>query len=80
MHWLRTTFRNYCLKYGVVLSDNDFVFIEKILRHLPENVHKSIMRGYLEEWLEWMPDDEKVSSARNLARLKANKWLKSRLD
>lgn len=70
------SFRKYAEKEGINLLREDLLFIDKVLGNFEREQYKSILRGYLDEWLYGL-EEIKISRAtgQGLARRRANQWL-----
>lgn len=79
MHWLHTTFKDYCKSQGMDVLKDDFKFIVKVLNQMPLELHKSIMRDYCKEWCLGMEKGLAPEIKQNLGRKKANLWLLSKV-
>ena len=77
MHWIRSTFLDYCATKGINLLKEDIRFIEKLVRMFPADRHKSIMKRYCDEWELGLAECENASQRENFARRKANLYLNS---
>ncbi len=80
MHWLYTTFKTHCERQGLTLMKEDIKFIERALKEIPSNIHKSIMNDYCKEWCKGIADEPNASKKQNFGRNKANLFLLSKLD
>lgn len=80
MYWLRTNYKAWAEKQGIELMKEDLLFIEKILRKLPENIHKRLMRDYSQKWLEGIGEAKNAHQEQNLGRFRANSWLSRQLE
>lgn len=76
MYWITTTFKPFCQRNGISLLKDDIDFVADILGQIPKDRHKSILRGYAEEWRKGMGSSENALQKQNLGRLKANSWLR----
>lgn len=76
MTFLYAILRPYCERKGMRLLNDDFKFIERCLSYIPENAHRAIMRDYVKLYLSELQKGANAPSAQNLARRKANTWLR----
>ena len=80
MHWLYTTFKDYCQKKGIHLLRGDLKYIEKELVKIPKELQRSVMSDYTRKWVETMDKENNSLLKQNLARRKANLWLLTRQE
>ena len=76
MYWLRTSYLKWAKNQGMELLRDDLRFIEKTLNKIPQNLHKTIMRDFVNEWCDGMGRDAMSLLKQNLGRRKANIWLR----
>jgi len=74
-HWLFTSFIDFAKSQNVNLLDEDLLHISTYLFNMPQNLRKSAMRRYIDEWLLGMQEHSKTPSSQNSGRRKANLWL-----
>lgn len=76
MHWLYTAFKDYCNQKGILLLRDDLKFIERMIKEIPADLHKTIMRDFVDEWCDGMGRDAMSLLKQNLGRRQANIWLR----
>lgn len=69
-------FYTRCQQEGMKLLKDDKRFLENGLRNMPANRRISILRRYREIWLAEL-GEEKDASKQNVARFKANSYLRA---
>jgi hypothetical protein len=70
---------DYCKTKGIEILPDDMRFIEQMLKDIPDDLHKSIMRDFIEEWCDGMGRDAMSLLKQNLGRRKANIWLRAKV-
>lgn len=75
MHFLQTTFKDYCKTKNIQILRDDLKFIGKKIASMPQNEQRSVMRDYTDKWLSIIQNEEKSSQNQNLARFTCNMWL-----
>lgn len=71
------TFIEYCESKNIHLLRDDIRFIRFVLKKLPADRHKSIMRRYCDEWCKGMDECENAIQKENQGRNRANKYINS---
>lgn len=70
--WFHLDFKPYVTKKGHKLLRDDYAFIERTIKNMPENKQRDLMRGYVDEWNRGVAGK---AQNQNLGRFLANSWL-----
>lgn len=76
MRWLNKEFKDYVNRKGLQVLRDDYRFIEKCIRNMPQNEQRLVMRRYCSIWNRVMAETQKVVLKQNYGRFKANCYLR----
>lgn len=76
MSYLLASFTTHCKDNGIDLLKEDIQFIKNRLSSMTYDEQKKALKGYLKEWHECIEEVDKNHRASNLARYRANCYLR----
>jgi hypothetical protein len=79
-NWYYKDFKNYVKSQGFELLKEDYKFIQNVIYHMPENEQKRVLRNYCHIWNTEMALEEKIALKQNVARFKANSYLREKIN
>jgi hypothetical protein len=68
-------FLKYCEQKDIKLLSGDIAYIKSILLILPSYLHRSVLRGYIDIWVESIGQCNNEAKKMNFGRRNANLWL-----
>jgi hypothetical protein len=75
MNLMLSRFIKYCEQKNIKLLAGDIAYIKSILMLLPSYLHRGVLKGYIETWLESTGECDNEAQKMNFARRNANLWL-----
>lgn len=72
-------FTQYCQANNIQLLRDDKKYLVTMLRNIPENPRKSLLKRFCDEWLLGFELEENVLLKQNMGRFRANSWLRQEL-
>ncbi len=75
MHWIHSTFKQYCEKNGYLLLHDDFKYIENALRCIPTHKQRPLMFEYCNVWNHAMLIEPDSNKRQSVGRRAANNFL-----
>ena len=69
------TFYEHCQVVGIQLLKDDIKHIRSITSNLPYDRRKSVLRGYIDNWVSAMGECDCAAQKQNMGRRAANLYL-----
>jgi hypothetical protein len=76
MRWFYKEFVTYAKQKNMTVLKDDYNFIEKCIRNMPQNEQRDVMRRYCTVWNAVVVGTENNVSKQNLGRFAANEFLR----